>query len=243
MSKNPATTSERPSLSLVRRARKINRLLAETYPDADCELDFDNPFQLLVATVLSAQSTDRRVNSIRTALFDRWPDPIAMAGADRAELEEVIRPTGFFRAKANHLLGLAAVLAAEYDGRVPDDMDALVKLPGVGRKTALVVLGNAFGHPGITADTHFMRLAERFAWISPDAALNPVKVEKQVAALFEPEDWTMLSHHVIWHGRRRCHAQRPACGACPVARLCPSYGIGPTDPVEAESRVTTQGRA
>lgn len=232
-----------PSTALVRRARKINRLLAETYPDARCELDFDDPFQLLVATVLSAQSTDRRVNSIRSALFGRWPDPESMASADRAELEEVIRPTGFFRAKAAHLLGLSSVLAEHYDGDVPDDLDALVKLPGVGRKTALVVLGNAYGHPGITADTHFMRLAERFGWVTDAESGNPVKTERAVAALFEPRDWTMLSHRVIWHGRRRCHAQRPACGACPVARLCPSYGIGPTDPVEAESRVTTQGRA
>ena len=135
------------------------------------------------------------------------------------------------------------MLATEHDGEVPADLDALVRLPGVGRKTALVVLGNAFGQPGITADTHFMRLADRLGWVGPEAANNPVKTEQAVGALFKPEDWTMLSHRVIWHGRRRCHAQRPACGACPVARLCPSYGIGPTDPVEAERRVTTQGRA
>lgn len=243
MSKNGERQQDRPPTVLVRRARKINRVLAETYPDARCELDFDNPFQLLVATVLSAQSTDRRVNSIRTELFGRWPDPTAMASADRTELEEVIRPTGFFRAKTNHLLGLSAALVTNHDGEIPADLDALVALPGVGRKTALVVLGNAFGYPGITADTHFMRLAERFGWITEAASGNPLKIEKEVSQLFEPKDWTMLSHHVIWHGRRRCHAQRPACGACPVARLCPSYGIGPTDPIEAETRVTTQGRA
>ena len=180
----------------MRRARKINRLLAETYPDADCELDFDDPFQLLVATVLSAQSTDRRVNSIRAELFGHWPDPASMAGADRTTLEEVIRPTGFFRAKAGHLLRFSAILAEQHDGIVPDDLDALIKLPGVGRKTALVVLGNAFGHPGITADTHFMRLAERFGWVTDEEAGNPVKTEKAVAALFEARDWTMLSRGI-----------------------------------------------
>lgn len=243
MSKNRLAQGAQSPLATVRRARRIHRILAETYPDARCELDFDNPFQLLVATVLSAQSTDRRVNSIRTELFGRWPDPAAMAGAERSELEEVIRPTGFFRAKTEHLLGLSAALVADHGGQIPADLDALVALPGVGRKTALVVLGNAFDFPGITADTHFMRLAERFGWVDASEARNPVKTENAVAKLFEPKDWTMLSHRVIWHGRRRCHAQRPACGACPVARLCPSYGIGPTDPVEAEKRVTTQGRA
>lgn len=243
MSKDRVAKDVRPSLALVRRARKINRLLAETYPDARCELDFDDPFQLLVATVLSAQSTDRRVNSIRAELFGRWPDPAAMAGADRTELEHVIRPTGFFRAKTSHLLGLSAALVGDHGGEIPADLDALVKLPGVGRKTALVVLGNAFDFPGITADTHFMRLAARFGWVTEEEAGNPIKTEKATAQLFERRDWTMLSHRVIWHGRRRCHALRPACGACPVARLCPSYGIGPTDPVEAQHLVTTQGRA
>lgn len=227
----------------MRRARKIHRVLAETYPDADCELDFTTPFELLVATVLSAQSTDRRVNAVAPALFAAWPDATAMAGADRSALEEIIRPTGFFRAKTDHLLGLSAAIVAHHGGEVPDRLDDLVALPGVGRKTALVVLGNAFGHPGITADTHLMRLAERFGWIEPDIAGNPVKIEHAVGALFEKSDWTMVSHRVIWHGRRRCHARRPACGACPVAQWCPSYGIGPTDPEVAASLVTTQGRA
>ncbi|TXJ06674.1 MAG: endonuclease III [Aeromicrobium sp.] len=243
MSKNRVEKGARPPLALVRRARKINRVLAETYPDARCELDFDDPFQLLVATVLSAQSTDRRVNSIRPALFGQWPDATAMAEANRTELEEIIRPTGFFRAKTDHLLGLSAALVERHHGRVPDDLESLVKLPGVGRKTALVVLGNAFDQPGITADTHFMRLSERFGWLADNEVGNPIKIEKAVGELFEPRDWTMLSHRVIWHGRRRCHAQRPACGACPVSSLCPSFGIGPTDPVEAAARVTSQGRA
>lgn len=221
----------------------MNRVLAETYPDAGPELDFENPFQLLVATVLSAQSTDRRVNSIGPTLFGLWPDAVAMAGADRTALEEVIRPTGFFRAKTDHLLGLSGALVEHFDGEVPDRLEDLVRLPGVGRKTAFVVLGNAFGLPGITADTHLMRLAERFAWIDPDIAGNPVKIEHAVGALFEKRDWTMVSHHIIWHGRRRCHARRPACGACPVAHWCPSYGLGPTDPEVAERLVTTQGRA
>lgn len=221
----------------------MHRVLAETYPDAHCELDFDNPFELLVSTVLSAQSTDRRVNSVRPELFRRWPDAHAMAAADRSELEEVIRPTGFFRAKADHLLGLSAGLVADHGGEVPDSLDDLVKLPGVGRKTALVVLGNAFGQPGITADTHLMRLVERFGWIDPAIAGNPLRIEKEVGRLFDKRDWTMLSQRIIWHGRRRCHARRPACGACPVARWCPSYGIGPTDPAEAQQLVTEQGRA
>lgn len=225
---------------LVRRARKINRVLAETYPDAEAELDFTNPFECLVVTVLSAQTTDKRVNAASPALFAAYPDAHAMAAADRAHLEELVGPLGFFRAKTDALLKLSAQLVEEYDGEVPSRLEDLVKLAGVGRKTANVVRGNAFGLPGITVDTHFGRLARRFGWTEET---DPVKVEHAVGALFEKRDWTMLSHHLIWHGRRRCHAQKPACGACPVARWCPSYGAGPTDPVAAEKLVRTEGRA
>ena len=173
-------------------------------------------------------------------LFARYPDAAALAGADRIELEELIRPTGFFRAKADSLLKLGAALVERFDGQVPGRLEELVTLPGVGRKTANVVLGNAFGIPGITVDTHFGRLARRFRWT---AETDPVKAEHAVGALFEKRDWTMLSHHLIWHGRRICHAQKPACGACPVARWCPSYGEGPTDPVAAAKLVKTEGRA
>ncbi|WP_372440174.1 endonuclease III [Nocardioides faecalis] len=223
---------------LVRRARKINRVLAETYPDAKAELDFDDAFQCLVVTVLSAQTTDKRVNAVRPRLFAAYPDPAAMAAADRAHLEQIVGPLGFFRAKTESLLKLSATLVERYDGKVPGRLEDLVTLPGVGRKTANVVLGNAFDVPGITVDTHFGRLARRLGWT---AETDPVKVEHAVGALFPKRDWTMLSHHLIWHGRRRCHAKKPACGACPVARWCPSYGTGPTDPEAAQLLVRTEG--
>jgi endonuclease-3 len=225
---------------LVRRARKMDRVLAETYPDAGCELDFDNPFELLVVTVLSAQTTDRRVNAVRPTLFAAYPDPRAMAGAPREHLEQIVGPLGFFRAKTESLLKLSQALVERYDAQVPARLEDLVTLPGVGRKTANVVLGNAFGVPGITVDTHFGRLVRRFGWTDET---DPVKVEHAVGALFPKKDWTMLSHHLIWHGRRRCHARKPACGACPLARLCPAYGEGPVDPVEAAALVRTEGRA
>jgi endonuclease-3 len=234
----PAAT--RPDTALVRRARKVDRVLGETYPDAKCELDFDDPFQLLVVTVLSAQTTDKRVNKVRPVLFGAYPTPAAMAEADRAKLEEIVGPLGFFRAKTESLLKLSAALVERYDGEVPGRLDDLVTLPGVGRKTANVVLGNAFDVPGITVDTHFGRLVRRFGWTGET---DPVKVEHAVGALFPKRDWTMLSHHVIWHGRRICHARKPACGACPVARWCPAYGEGPTDPAEAAKLVRTEGRA
>ena len=226
--------------SLVRRARRIDRVLAETYPDARSELDFDNPFELLVVTVLSAQTTDKRVNAVRPTLFAAYPDAAAMAGADRDHLEQIIGPLGFFRAKTDALLKLSAALVERYDGQVPPRLDDLVTLPGVGRKTANVVLGNAFGIPGITVDTHFGRLARRFGWTDET---DPVKVEHAVGALFEKRDWVMVCHHLIWHGRRVCHARNPACGACPVARWCPAYGEGPTDPAKAAKLVKTEGRA
>jgi len=206
------------------------RLLRERYPYAHCELDFESPLQLLVATVLSAQTTDVMVNKVTPELFARWPDAAALAGADREALETVLRPTGFFRAKSESVQRLCADLVDRFDGEVPGRLADLVTLRGVGRKTANVVLGNAFGVPGITVDTHFGRLVRRFGWTQEE---DPVKVEHAVGALIPRRDWTDLSHVLIFHGRRTCHARRPACGACPVARLCPSYGVGETDPIAA----------
>ncbi|HPF79747.1 endonuclease III [Nostocoides australiense] len=206
------------------------RELADFYPYAHCELDFESPLQLLVATILSAQTTDVGVNKVTPVLFARYPDAAALAGADRTEMEEIVKPTGFFRAKTDALIKLGAALEERYGGVVPGRLKDLVTLPGVGRKTANVVLGNAFGVPGITVDTHFGRLVRRFGWTEEE---DPVKVETAVGALIPRKDWTMLSHVLIFHGRRICHAKRPACGACPVAKLCPSFGIGETDPGKA----------
>jgi endonuclease-3 len=213
-------------LALVRRARRINRELAELYPDAHCELDFTTPLELLVATILSAQCTDKRVNMVTPTLFARYPTAADYAAADREEVEKIIRSTGFFRAKTNSILKLGQELCDRFGGEVPRTMDELVTLPGVGRKTANVVLGNAFDVPGITVDTHFSRLTRRFGWT---AETDPVKIEHEVGELIPRKDWTLLSHRLIWHGRRICHSRRPACGACPLARLCPSYGEGPTE--------------
>ncbi|MGW7366398.1 endonuclease III [Streptomyces sp. NPDC054841] len=228
-SKSPAKPESR--LAMVRRARRINRELAEVYPYAHPELDFQNPFQLLVATVLSAQTTDLRVNQTTPALFAKYPTPEDMAAAVPEELEEIIRPTGFFRAKAKSLIGLSTALRDNFGGEVPGRLKDLVTLPGVGRKTAFVVLGNAFGVPGITVDTHFMRLARRWKWTDQD---DPVKIEAEIAEIFPKSEWTMLSHRVIFHGRRICHARKPACGACPITHLCPAYGEGETDPEKAK---------
>ena len=218
-------------LAMVRRARRINRELAEVYPYAHPELDFENPFQLLVATVLSAQTTDLRVNQTTPALFAKYPTPEDLAAADPEELEQILRPTGFFRAKARALLGLSAALRDTFGGEVPGRLEDLVTLPGVGRKTANVVLGNAFGVPGLTVDTHFQRLVHRFGWTT---AKEPEKIEQDVMAIFPKSEWTMVSHRLIFHGRRMCHARRPACGVCPIAPLCPSYGEGETDPEKAK---------
>ncbi|MQA79551.1 MAG: endonuclease III [Streptosporangiales bacterium] len=217
-------------LGLVRRARRINRELAETYPDAHCELDFESPLQLLVATVLSAQTTDKKVNEVTPVLFARYHTADDYAAADPAEMEVIIKQTGFFRAKTKSVMGLGAALVERHGGEVPRTMDELVKLPGVGRKTANVVLGNAFDVPGLTVDTHFSRLTRRFGWTTET---DPVKIEYEVAELIPRKEWTMLSHRLIWHGRRACHSRRPACGACVLAALCPSYGEGELDPEKA----------
>ncbi|WP_256069738.1 endonuclease III [Streptomyces sp. DvalAA-14] len=224
-------SEQAPAPALVRRARRINRELAEVYPYAHPELDFENPFELLIATVLSAQTTDLRVNQTTPALFAKFPTPVAMAAADPTEMEEILRPTGFFRAKARSVMGLSAALRDEFGGEVPGRLEDLVKLPGVGRKTANVVLGNGFGVPGITVDTHFGRLARRFGWTTSQ---DPEKVEQDVARLFPKSEWTMLSHRVVFHGRRMCHSRNPACGVCPIAALCPSFGEGETDPEKAK---------
>jgi endonuclease III len=224
----------KPPTTLVRRARKINRELTDLYPDAHTELDFTTPLELLVATILSAQTTDKGVNLVTPTLFAKYPTAADYAGADRSEMEKLIQPTGFFRAKTTSLIGLGQALCERFGGEVPGRLADLVTLPGVGRKTANVVLGNAFGVPGITVDTHFGRLARRFGWTTSE---EPEKVEPEVGALFPRSEWTMLSHRLIWHGRRVCHARKPACGACGVGRLCPSFGLGPTDPVAARKLV------
>jgi endonuclease III len=225
-----ASASPETPVALTRRARRIYRTLAGRYPNARCELDFQTPLQLLVATVMSAQTTDVRVNLVTPAVFARYQTAADYAAADRAELEAMIQSTGFYRAKTDSLIKIGTVLVERFGGEVPCRLKDLVTLPGVGRKTANVVLGNAFGVPGITVDTHFGRLARRFGWTQEQ---DPVKVEHAVGALIPKRDWTMLSHVLIFHGRRTCHARRPACGACPVASWCPSYGDGETDPVKA----------
>ncbi len=228
-------TPDPPShTALVRRARRINRELAVLYPDAHCELNFSTPLELLVATILSAQCTDKRVNMVTPVLFARFHTAADYAAADRADLEKIIQSTGFFRAKANSILGLGQALCDRFGGQVPGNLADLVTLPGVGRKTANVVLGNAFGVPGITVDTHFARLSKRFRWTRQ---ADPDKIEAEVGALIPRSDWTILSHRLIWHGRRVCHARKPACGACALARLCPSFGEGPTDEATARKLV------
>jgi endonuclease III len=221
-------------LGLVRRARRMNRKLAEAFPLAHCELDFTSPLELTVATILSAQSTDKRVNLTTPALFVRYRTAVDYAQADREELETLIRPTGFYRNKASSLIGLGQALVERFDGEVPGTMEELVTLPGVGRKTANVVLGNAFDVPGITVDTHFGRLVRRWRWTAEE---DPVKVEHAVGELIERTEWTLLSHRVIFHGRRVCHARKPACGVCVLAKDCPSFGTGPTEPMIAAALV------
>lgn len=218
--------TDESGLARVRRARRIYRRLGEAFPDAHCELNYTTPLDLIVAVILSAQCTDERVNRVTPALFARYPTAADYAGADRTELEEYIRPTGFYRNKATSLMGLGDAIVAKFDGELPGRLADLVTLPGVGRKTANVVLGEAFGVPGITVDTHFSRLVRRWSLTDLD---DPVKIEHAIGELIPRKDWTPLSHRVIFHGRRVCHARTPACGACLLARDCPSYGAGPTD--------------
>jgi endonuclease-3 len=214
---SPKITAEASS------ARSIYRILTKEYPDARCELDFNSPLELLIATVLSAQCTDVRVNAVTPVLFNRFPTLETLAAAKLSEVEEIIYSTGFFRSKAKNIKELANKILNDFGGEVPNDLVQLVTLPGVGRKTANVVLGNAFGIPGLTVDTHFGRLSRRFGW---STATDPVKVENDVAKLIPEKEWTLLSHKLIWHGRRICHSRKPECGICPLAKLCPSAGIG-----------------
>jgi endonuclease III len=222
--------------ALVRRARRINSELARLYPDARIELNFTSPLELLVAAILSARSTDRLVNQVTPALFARYATAGDYAAADQAELERLIGPTGFFRAKARTLISLGQAVCDRFGGEVPDTLEELVTLPGVGRKTANLVLSDAFGKPGIIVDTHVARLARRFGWT---AHTDPDKIEHDIAALLPRQEWTAASHRLIWHGRRVCHARRPACGACGVARWCPSFGTGPSDEATARKLVKT----
>jgi endonuclease-3 len=223
-----------PPTEAASRARRINRELARLYPDARIELTFTTPLELLVAAILSAHTTDRQVNQVTRVLFARYRTAADYAAADRAELERIIEPTGFFHTKAKNLMGLGQALCDRFGGRVPDTLEDLVTLPGVGRKTGNLVLGDAFGKPSLTVDTHFARLARRFGWTEQTA---PENIEQDVGALLPQREWTAASHRVIWHGRRVCHARRPACGACGIARLCPSFGIGPTDEATARKLV------
>jgi endonuclease III len=229
-----------PSLGRARRVGRMLRTLATTHTDAHCELDFRTPLELAVATILSAQSTDKLVNTVTPALNARYPSALDYAKADRAELETMIHSTGFFRNKANSLIGLGAAVVEKHDGVLPHTLEELVKLPGIGRKTANVILGNAFDIPGITVDTHFGRLVRRWGWTQEE---DPVKVEHAIGALVPKRDWTIVSHQVIFHGRRVCHARKPACGACTLAADCPSYGTGPTDPQQAAALVKGPSRA
>jgi endonuclease-3 len=205
------------------RAAAIYRLLEEEYPEAHCELDHRSPFELAVATILSAQTTDERVNQVTPELFRRFPDADSLAGAPQDEVEEIIRSTGFFRNKARNIIGFAVSLQEDHDGEIPRDIRTLSSMPGVGRKTANVILGNAFGiNEGVVVDTHVKRLS-RLMGLTRET--TPEKVERDLIPLFPREDWTMLSHLLIWHGRRVCDARKPACERCAVSHLCPSSRV------------------
>ena len=216
------------------RARAIYRILSKIYPNVRCELNYKTAYQLLVATVLSAQCTDKRVNQTTPALFKKYPNPLKMAQADIKDIQKLVKSTGFYRAKAKNIKTLSSKIITDFDGKVPNKLENLITLPGVGRKTANVVLGHAFGIPGITVDTHFGRLSRRFGW---SKLLDPVKVEFEVGKLIPEKEWTNLSQRLIWHGRRVCHSRKPACGACPIAKYCPSYGMGENDPMKAKRMV------
>lgn len=205
----------------MRRARRVDRILAREYPDARCVLNFENPFELLVATVLSAQCTDVKVNSVTPELFGSFPVPEALAAADPLAVEEIIRPLGLYRNKARSIVGAAREICGKFGGRVPDRMDDLITLPGVGRKTANVVLGNAFGIPGIAVDTHVGRVSRRLGWTQ---SREPDRIEVDLMGLFASSQWVGLTHRLIAHGRSCCRARNPACGGCVVASYCPSVG-------------------
>ena len=217
-------------------ARAMYRILTRTYPEIRCELDFQNPLQLIIATVLSAQCTDKRVNSLTPALFKKYKNVKAFARADLQDVETLVFQAGFYKVKARHIKGLATKILTDFGGEVPRSLEELITLPGVGRKTANVVLGHAFDTPGITVDTHFGRLARRFGWTTE---IDPVKVERIVGELIPRQEWTNLSQRMIWHGRRICHSRKPACGVCPMAKICPSVGIGEMNIEKAKLLVKT----
>ena len=218
--KKPTVPRRIPKAELSAHAAELYRRLAALYPDAHCELDFRSPYELLVATILSAQCTDKRVNLTTPALFARYPDARALAQADQGELEALVKSTGFFRMKAKNLIAMAKDVVAKHKGEIPATMDALHALAGVGRKTANVVLGNAFNiNEGVVVDTHVGRLAVRLGLTSETDA---VKVEAALMPLFPRESWTMLSHLLIWHGRRVCDAKKPRCGECTLNDICPA---------------------
>jgi endonuclease-3 len=203
-------------------ADRIRRLLARQYPNAQCALDYGNPLQLLGATILSAQCTDVRVNMVTPALFARYPDAKAFATAQARELETAIQSTGFFRNKARNIMECCKLLVERHDGQVPQTLEELVQLPGVGRKTANVILGNAFGVPGITVDTHVGRLSRRMGLTTET---DPEKVESDLMRLVPKKEWTMFSHRMIYHGRQVCHARKPNCTECVLAKICPKVGV------------------
>lgn len=217
-------------------ARAMYRILTKTYPEIRCELDFQSPLQLIIATVLSAQCTDKRVNSLTPALFKKYKNARAFAEADLLDIEKLVFQAGFYKVKARHIKGLATKILSDFGGEVPRSLEELITLPGVGRKTANVVLGHAFDTPGITVDTHFGRLSRRFGWTTE---IDPVKVERIVGELIPREEWTNLSQRMIWHGRRICHSRKPACGVCPMAKMCPSVGIGEMNIEKAKLLVKT----
>ncbi len=218
--KKPAAKKKAPA---AQRAPEIYRRLTKRYPDAHCALDFRNPYQLLVATILSAQCTDKRVNMVTPALFAKYPDAEALSAAKTEELEDMIKSTGFFRSKTKSLLGMSAAVAERQGNRVPETMEELVKLPGVGRKTANVVLGNAFGrNEGVVVDTHVTRVSQRLGLTKHEDA---VKIEQDLSKLFPRDDWTMLSHLFIEHGRQTCIARNPKCAECVLNDLCPSSRV------------------
>ena len=216
--KRPRSAAERQA-----QARVVWDTLAALYPDAHCELDHRNAFELLAATILSAQCTDKRVNMVTPALFRAYPDARALAAARQEDVEAIVQSTGFFRSKAKNLIAMAGALVDHHGGEVPAAMDALTPLAGVGRKTANVVLGNAFGiNVGVVVDTHVARIARRLGLTRHD---DPLKIERDLMALFPRDDWTLLSHRLIWHGRRLCDARKPRCGACPLVARCPSAEV------------------
>lgn len=201
---------------------QVLEILADLYPEAHCALEHETPWQLLAATILSAQCTDKRVNIVTRELFVRFPDALAMAAADLQEVEDLIRSTGFFRNKARNLIACAAEVVTRHQSKVPQQLEELVRLPGVGRKTANVVLGNAFDVPGLAVDTHVKRLTGRLGW---SRHKDPEGIERELCAILPPSEWTMTSHLLIHHGRNLCKAQRPLCSRCPVQPHCPRIGV------------------